>query len=78
MKCVNCGCTEDAACVDERTGEVCRWIVPGVCSFCADQPATFESAMRLADAMDAAEAPMVQLFTDAQASAYLRFRSAGA
>jgi hypothetical protein len=65
-----------------RAGETCGWDIPGlrVCSFCADQPATKETAMLLADAMDAADSngPLVELVSDGEADRFLRARRAGA
>ena len=32
--CRFCGCTEEIACVDERTGTPCAWVEPDLCSVC--------------------------------------------
>lgn len=32
--CRGCGCTDDAACLDEMTGTGCHWVAPGLCSEC--------------------------------------------
>jgi hypothetical protein len=34
MSCRFCGCTEERACFDLRTGEACWWVAPNLCSFC--------------------------------------------
>lgn len=34
MICEMCGCTDEMACIDIRTGEPCHWTRPGLCSCC--------------------------------------------
>ena len=33
-KCRVCGCTDDKACLDEKTGEPCHWVEDDLCSNC--------------------------------------------
>jgi len=32
--CVQCGCTEQDACIDDESGAACSWAAPGLCSHC--------------------------------------------
>ncbi len=32
--CRVCGCTNDRACIDPRTGQPCYWVRPFLCSAC--------------------------------------------
>ena len=34
--CRVCGCRNNAACCDEKTGETCHWVEPDLCSACAE------------------------------------------
>ncbi len=60
MECRSCGCTEYDACVDEATGFTCHWTERDLCSFC--QTANGETAR------------LVELVSDAEATAYLQSR----
>jgi hypothetical protein len=33
-KCFRCGCTDERACVNRRTGNTCSWWNDNLCSFC--------------------------------------------
>ncbi len=35
MICAVCGCTDERACYDQPTGQVCGWADEGLCTFCA-------------------------------------------
>lgn len=57
--CRDCGCTETNACV-EASGDACYWAEPGLCSFCAE------------NAFEQLAAPAVELYSEAEATRYLR------
>lgn len=37
--CELCGCSEARPCLDDETGEPCRWVREGLCSSCTDAEA---------------------------------------
>lgn len=92
MICMVCKCTDDNACVDEATGDTCAWadydgaIVNvdglGVCTFCAaaadaGDPEVLARIHEVVTREKATE-PLVQLYSDYEATQYLRARAAGA
>lgn len=50
--CIGCGCSDFAACEDERTGEPCHWLAVdyeagrGVCSACPEEMARWAEGNR--------------------------------
>lgn len=46
MVCKHCGCSDLNACVEPETGTTCRWVLPNVCSFCAEVDETADLVLR--------------------------------
>lgn len=68
--CIGCGCTDLDPCIDPETGEPCSWVMSAaldgdICSACAS----------IDEEEDQEQQPMVELFSEAQANAFLRSRA---
>lgn len=56
-ECRICGCTQEKACRDDRTGQACHWVAEDLCSACVGLDALLEQqtmckAFALGDALE--------------------------
>jgi len=77
-RCIFCECTDLEPCIDRETGETCGWALLGdkpVCSFCAEIREVL--ATEAIAAADPAE-PLVEVYSEGEANAFIRAMGASA
>ena len=71
MKCRICGCTDTEPCLDLDLGITCGWAEDGLCTFCFAAMQSDEAFVQSGGELS----PRVEIYSEAEADAYLRSRA---